>query len=210
MFSWLSFCTVIRLIGNSTAYLFTESFDNKFEPKLLISVTSGYSTNYNLVKKKTEARIRSGAMSQPTGYEPKAHAIPKGQAMLSDARVGGVIDSNVSDAAVPIPVRTNGESDQMVMDTGRPTYSSSSIATTRSVAGGDSVAANRRLVDVVRSSPTKDDLYQELTEINAKLLNSEGETQRVKAVMSAKCNATISSYVQQFRVAAGQFQILSQ
>ena len=68
----------------------------------------------------------------------------------------------------------------------------------------------RRLVDTVRSSPTKDDLYTELNDANAKLLQSEGETQRVKAIMSAKCNATISTYMQQFRVAAGQFQILSQ
>ena len=60
----------------------------------------------------------------------------------------------------------------------------------------------RRYVDKLSSSPTKDDLYQELNEANARLLHSEGETQKVKAIMSAQCNATICSYTQSFRKTA--------
>ena len=157
--------------------------------------------NYNLELYSAHSEV--GTMSSSTGYEPKI-------AQLSDAEIGNAIGSNVSNAANLAANNQEVDENKMALDVAKATHSSSSIATTRSVAGGDSVAVKRRLVDTLLSSPTKDDLYLELNEANAKLLQSEGETQKVKAIMSAKCNATISTYMQNFRAAAGQFQILSQ
>ena len=204
MITWLALYTVIRTIGSITAQPQSTTFDNNnLEPKILISVRPDYQ-----FEMPTDI---GGNQQRTTGYEPKdARDISIGQAMISDAGVSGGIDSGASGVAVPTFMKANGDSDQMVTDVSGPIHSSSSIATARSLAGGDSVAVKRRLVEVLRLSPTKDELYQELTEVNAKLLNSEGETQKVKAIMSAKCNATISTLMQGFRAAAGQFQTLSQ
>ena len=139
-------------------------------------------------------------MSKPTGYEPNAASK---NAMLSDA-ANIAVDRHDGDEKMNLEVALPAGT------VGNPHSSSTSIATSRSAAGGETVAVKRRYVEKLSSSPTKDDLYQELNEANARLLHSEGETQKVKAIMSAKCNATICSYTQSFRDAAAQFQLLSQ
>ena len=104
-----------------------------------------------------------GKMQQSTGYEPNADA----------SKASGLL----------VPLQDDDKATQEIAMTPR---ASSSAATTQMVTGGDSTAVKRRLVDAIRSSPTKNDLYMELNDANAKLLHSEGETQRVKAIMSAK------------------------
>ena len=83
------------------------------------------------------------------------------------------------------------------------------FATTLVKAGGDSLA-KRRYVETLNQSPSKDQLWTELQELNARLIASEQETQRVKAVMSKQCASTLQIQMGQFRVAAGRFKQLAQ
>ena len=97
----------------------------------------------------------AGDPPKPTGYEPKSACdISVERPMLSDAGISGGIDSNVSGGA------GSSNSEQMAISGNRPMLSSSTVATVRSMAGGDSVAVKRRLVDQFTLSPTKDELYR--------------------------------------------------
>ena len=69
--------------------------------------------------------------------------------------------------------------------------------------------AKRRYVETLQLSPSKDQLWTELQELNARLIASEQETQRVKAVMSRQCASTLQIQMGQFRVAAGRFKQLA-